>query len=117
MAFRMKAWQRFALRHTILRRMLNGGAFPHGAPAPRETRPLLHRDGADGAGAANQNAKEAIAEFRRLGAEVIAVLDTVRREQPELRFRHPYFGSMHVIDGLYISARHIDHHRSQIANR
>ncbi len=104
MALRTKWLPRFLLRHTIMRRLMKGGAFPHGAPAPRETRPP------DAMG----DRESAVAEFRRLAAEVKNALVAHGRGA---RFRHPYFGYVSALDGMYISARHIDHHRTQIIGR
>lgn len=104
MALRLKAWQRFVAHWTIYQRLLRGGAFPHGAPAPRETRP----------DAASGDAVAAIARFRTLGAEVVEVTGQALQKNPGLQFRHPYFGYVRASDGMYVSARHIDHHRAQI---
>lgn len=104
MALRLKAPKRFIARNIFYRRILRGGAFPRGAPAPRETRP----------GTAEGEAAAAIARFRELGAEAVNAVNEALGKSPKLRFRHPYFGYIPVQHGMYVSARHIDHHRAQI---
>ena len=107
MMLRTNAWQRLLLRYTIMRRLLKGGTFPFGARAPRETRPPE----------SCPDRETAIAEFRRLAAEVRHELDTLHNARSKQRFVHPYFGALTLADGLYVSARHIDHHRAQIEGR
>ncbi|MEO5510553.1 MAG: DinB family protein [Longimicrobiales bacterium] len=107
MALRTKPLPRFILRHTIMRRLLRGGKFPNGAPAPRETRPPeTHAD-----------RTVALAEFGRLADEVTVAITAAHRRDPPMKFRHPYFGFVPVNDGLYISARHVQHHCAQLTGR
>ncbi len=107
MKLRTTSVQRFVMRFTVQRRLMNGGPFPHGAPAPRETRPP----------AVAGNREEAVAEFRRLADELNSAIAVARKKDEGVRFRHPYFGYMPAVDGLYIAARHIDHHTQQIIGR
>jgi hypothetical protein len=107
MALRTRAVPRFVLRQTIMRRLLRGGPFPYGAPAPRETRPAQ----------STVEKAAALEDFRRLAAEVRTALTTAHEQRSGFRFRHPYFGYMPAADGLYVAARHIDHHRMQITGR
>jgi hypothetical protein len=104
MALRTKRIQRLVLRFTIQRRLMKGGEFPVGAPAPRETRPP--ESIADRA--------TLMREFDRLAIELHREVKQLHESGSRAKFRHPYFGAVSMVDGLYISARHIDHHRAQI---
>jgi hypothetical protein len=104
MALRTTAWQRLLLRFTIQRRLLGGGAFPHGARAPRETRPPVPAE----------DAALLIARFEQGAADVTARAAESYRARPATRLTHPYFGSMPLPDIIYVSARHIQHHRAQL---
>jgi hypothetical protein len=108
MALRTRWYHRVILRFTIQRRLLRGGPFPHGARAPRETRPPTE---------ATADQATSLAEFRRLGDEVNAALAAAGERKDKFRFRHPYFGYMRAADAVYTAARHIDHHRGQITGR
>jgi hypothetical protein len=111
MALRTTAWQRLLLRFTILRRLLRGGRFPRGARSPREARPPVPAEGPvpveDGA--------VLIARFEALADGVEALLrQRVESDAGKVRLTHPYFGRLPAAQTVYISARHIDHHRGQL---
>ena len=97
-------FKRFMLRHVIMPRIIRGDGFPRAA-APRETRPID----------VSADAATTIARFRALGAQVTADLSARRMQQPDLRFTHPYFGSIELLQAVRVSARHIDHHRRQLS--
>ena len=104
MTLRLTFPKRLFLRLMYLRRILRGGYFPEGAPAPYETRP--------GQGAADQSA--AIAEFRsraRKFSEAVAkAYDSGRR----IRVTHAYFGTAPVDKATLLCVRHIEHHEKQL---
>jgi hypothetical protein len=104
MALRTKAWHRLVLRFTLQRRLLRGGAFPVGARAPREARPPVP----------TENAASLIARFEQLAAELVARVSTLHAADPRARLTHPYFGALPLHETVYISARHVRHHRSQL---
>jgi hypothetical protein len=104
MKLRTRAWHRLVLRFTLQRRLMRGGAFPHGARSPREARP--HGDIGP--------AGSLIGRLEGLNAELIADLADARTSRPRLRLLHPYFGRLSAIDIVYVSARHIQHHEAQL---
>jgi hypothetical protein len=104
MVLRTRAWHRFVLRFTIQRRLLAGGPFPRGARAPREARPQPP----------GGSAAALVERFERLHDELLAELETAFAERPRLRLTHPYFGRLGAVDTVCISARHIQHHATQL---
>lgn len=104
MALRTRWWQRALLRWTLVPRLLGGARFPRGAIAPRETRPS--------GGTADRAA--AVARFRERAATFERAIAEARRERPDGRLTHAYFGSSSYEDALLLSARHVQHHRAQL---
>ncbi len=104
MAVRTAAWQRALLRLLLVPRLLRGGSFPRGARAPRE---LREPEGAPQDGA--------VAAFRALSDRFAASAAEVRERRPDARLSHAYFGTAPVADGVLLCARHIQHHRRQLA--
>lgn len=106
MQVRTRRLQRLFLRLTLLPRLLRGGRFPQGAPAPREIRP------AD----APADQTSAVALFRQRAAEFEQVVERARERKPPAQVTHAYFGVSPLPDGVLLCARHIEHHRAQIAS-
>jgi hypothetical protein len=106
-ALRTTGWQRLLLRFTIVRRLLRGGPFPRGARAPKEARPPE-------AAARTENAEALIGRFEALAAALETELLSAVHANPRMRMTHPYFGRLPVAETIYLSARHIEHHRSQL---
>ncbi|HSJ08275.1 MAG TPA: DinB family protein [Longimicrobiales bacterium] len=104
MALRTKWYHRLVLRFTYQRRLLRQGIFPSGARAPRESRPAE----------VTGTAEELVARFRSLAAELTGDVERARSARPGARITHPYFGSTPLADAMFISARHIHHHRGQL---
>jgi hypothetical protein len=104
MALRTKRWHRLVLRFTIQRRLLRGGVFPGGARAPREARPPVP----------TEDAASLIARFEQLASELMARVNTLHAADPRARLTHPYFGALPLHETVYISARHVQHHRGQL---
>ena len=101
MRIRTRAWMRILLRHTYMRRILRGGWFPAGVPAPSEIRPAKEE---------LPGQASAVALFRQRAEE----FERTVREQPPVRMTHPYFGVLGAEDGVLLCARHIEHHRGQL---
>lgn len=104
MKLRMTFPRRMILRLLFLRRILRGGYFPEGAPAPYETRP--------GQGIPDQAA--AIAEFRALAATFAAAAAKAHDSGGRVRITHAYFGTAPVDKATLLCARHIEHHQKQL---
>ena len=104
MKIRVKFWQRMFLRVTVLGRILKGGWFPEGAPAPMETRP--------GTGIPDQ--RTAIAEFRARAAQFAAAAANARESGRRVRLTHAYFGAASIERATLLCARHIEHHEKQL---
>jgi hypothetical protein len=104
MALRLRPLRRWILRHTILPRILRGGAFPPGARAPRETRPSP--DLAALPGALETLTREANALMEEL---------TSRASHGRVRLTHAYFGPMSARQSLQLMAVHTRHHARQLA--
>jgi DinB superfamily len=100
-AVRVPWWKRAVLRWTVLPKLL-GGAFPRGAPAPREIRPKF---GAASPAQAARDLRESAARF----AGRLAEREGVRR----VRLTHPYFGKLSASQILTLMAVHAGHHRAQ----
>lgn len=98
-------WQRLLLGLTMVPRILRRGAFPRGARAPREVRPQMP--------AAGQS--EAIAAYRAKADRFRSTMLAVRATRPRTRLTHAYFGPSSLTHGFLFNARHIDHHRRQLA--
>jgi hypothetical protein len=108
MALRTTGWQRLILRFTIVRRLLRGGPFPRGARSPREARP------AELDSARMESADVLIQRFEALAADLEAALLQRLDSGDGAGITHPYFGRMPVAESIYVSARHIEHHRTQL---
>jgi hypothetical protein len=101
---RLIGWRRTLARVTVMRRMLNDGRFFTGARAPRETRP---------AGELPSKAS-ALADFDAAGARLVQQFTATGAARPELKLNHPYFGALGIGDACYMSARHVEHHQTQL---
>jgi DinB family protein len=104
MKYRLNAGVRLVLRYTVLPRILRGEPFPR-ARAPRETRP------AD----TPFNQPEAVQRLRDRGAIVVAEMERKLSTRPGAKLTHAYFGRLPLTTGLTLIARHIEHHRKQLA--
>jgi hypothetical protein len=103
---KLSRFRRFVLRRTLVRRLLAGGPFPRGAPAPRELRPAVSADGSTPA--------DAIAALQHWGATFNEEVAAIGLDAPR-RLTHPYFGALPLRDMVVVLTRHIEHHRAQIA--
>ncbi|CAN5780077.1 hypothetical protein BH23GEM3_BH23GEM3_03610 [soil metagenome] len=106
MAVRTSAWQRLLLRFVVRPRLLAGGAFRKGVPAPREVRPAEATEGQE----------LAIARFRARAGEFQRALEAARAERPRTRLTHAYFGALSLEEALRFCARHIRHHQPQLSS-
>ena len=104
MQVRTKWWQRVLLRFTLVPKLMRGGAFPKGARAPRETRPVVTDPDQ---GAAIARFKDRVARF---GVSATFAMNT----RPGARLTHPYFGQSKIPNAVLLSARHVQHHRAQL---
>ena len=101
---RLGGWKLMLARFTIMRRILADGAFYNGARAPRETRP-----------AGDLKPKDvALREFREGAARLEQQFTHTAAAKPDLKLRHPYFGPIPIGDAIFMSARHIEHHQTQL---
>jgi uncharacterized damage-inducible protein DinB len=98
---------RMLLRMTVMPRLLRGGRFPERAPAPPELRPSKTPAGQP----------DAVALFRQRAAEFEAAAERARTNNPRAGITHAYFGRASLPKSVVFCARHIDHHRAQIAVR
>jgi hypothetical protein len=103
MKVRTRPWLRLLLRLTYMPRILRGGWFPARAPAPPEIRP----------GKTPPGQQDGIALFRQRAKE----FETAVQGKPEARVTHAFFGALAPADGVLFCARHIEHHRNQLAGR
>ncbi len=103
MKVRTRLWMRLFLRLTYMPRILRGGWFPAGAPAPPEIRP----------GKTPRGQQDGVALFRQRAKEY----ETAVQGKPEARLTHAYFGALAPADGVLFCARHIEHHLNQISGR
>ena len=101
---RMTGWKRLVARHTIMRRILNEGSFYTGARAPRETRPTGELP----------PKLSALNAFCAAGARLVQQFATTAAARPGFRLNHPYFGAIGIGDACYMSARHVEHHQTQL---
>lgn len=104
MKIRTKFLQRMVLRLTVVGRILKGGWFPEGAPAPVETRP----------GAVTTDQRAAIAGFRARAAQFAAAAADARDSGRRVRITHAYFGTASIERATLLCARHIEHHEKQL---
>jgi hypothetical protein len=104
MKLRLQFWQRMYLRVTVLGRILNGGWFPEGAPAPYETRP----------GAVTPDQRTSIAGFRARAAQFATAAASAHESGRRVRVTHAYFGTASVERATLLCARHIEHHEKQL---
>lgn len=95
---------RTALRLTVVGRILRGGWFPEGAPAPYETRP----------GRGVENKDEAIRDFRARAAEFSSAVAKAHESGKKVRITHAYFGAASLERSTLLCARHIEHHGRQL---
>jgi len=103
MEIRTSFWQRWLLRLTVVPGILKGGGFPENARAPRETRPVER-----------QLSKEACLDlFRRKADEFEA---EAANAAPGMKITHAYFGAAPVSEAVLMCARHVEHHRVQLAD-
>jgi hypothetical protein len=107
MRSRTRWYHRVVIRATFYRRLLAGGPFPRGARAPRETRPPRPSR-------PSGNALSLVERIRDTAQRFARTVQAERVARPSLRLTHPYFGRITLRDVLYVSARHIDHHRAQL---
>jgi hypothetical protein len=104
MQIRTKLWQRTLLRFTVMSKILRGEPFPRGAPAPRETRPVL----------TTTDQAAAIASFRQRAASFQAAAAAAEGGGTRKRLTHAYFGTSSVRNAVLLCARHIQHHEKQL---
>jgi hypothetical protein len=96
-------WRQVALHWLVLPYILRTGRFPR-ARAPRESRPVV-----SGAG------REDL--LIRLDAAVRGVIELVGRGDNAVvrtSLRHPYFGTISVLQAVRLSAVHTDHHARRL---
>ena len=101
---RLTGWRRTLARLTIMRRILNEGRFFTGARAPRETRPTGEL----------QAKAAALAGFDAAGTRLVQQFADTAADRPDLKLNHPYFGAIGLGDACYMSARHVEHHQTQL---
>lgn len=94
-------WKTRFLRLTVLRRILRGRGFPHGAPAPRELRP----------GKAPGARREGLERLRASAAEGEHELSAASEA---VRLPHAYFGMLRPMEIVGVQTAHLDHHRAQL---
>jgi hypothetical protein len=104
MQLRLKGWQLRFARWKYMRRILADGQFPTGARAPRETRPAGHPLGQS----------ESLAQLRAAATSCEQQILAAHQTRPHLKLTHPYFGRVSLAEALFISAKHIEHHRQQL---
>lgn len=107
MRMRVAGLKKFIVRLLVMRRILRDGHFPSGAPAPRETRPPAEL----------VPQPEGLRRFLEAASRLDTVLVDASRTRPEVLLTHPYFGRVSLTDGVFISARHIEHHMRQLPAR
>lgn len=105
MRVRTRFLQRVFLRLTMMPRLLRGAGFPERAPAPPEIRPSK----------APADQQDGVALFRRRAAEFEAAAQRVLKQRPSAQLTHAYFGRSSLAVSVLFCARHIEHHRAQIA--
>lgn len=100
---RMGFWQRLVLRTFVLPKLLAGGALTRPVKAPREIRfPVA------GAQAAT------LARLQEVADSLERELESASSRE-QVRFSHPYFGSLTAPQALGFCAFHARHHEAQIA--
>jgi len=102
MKIRTPWYARIVLRLTIVPKILRGRGFPAGAPAPKETRPVL----------SITDQRELISRFRDRAARFAAAATNARGT--EKRITHAYFGAAPIPQSMLLCARHIEHHMQQL---
>jgi uncharacterized damage-inducible protein DinB len=107
MRVRTRLLQRMFLRLTLMPRLLRGARFPERVPAPPEIRP----------GDEPADQQDGIALFRRRASELEEAARRALGRNPRAQLTHAYFGPSSVANGLLFCARHIEHHRAQIASQ
>lgn len=104
MQLRLKGWTLLFARWKYMRRILADGQFPSGARAPRETRPASD----------SLPQSESLAQLQSAAASCEQKIVAAYQTQPDIKLTHPYFGSVSLAQALFISAKHIEHHRQQL---
>lgn len=104
MRLRVGPLARIIIRLTIMRRILGGGAFPTGVRAPREARPVRNDTDRD----------VELDSLRERSASAEALFVDTFAQRPHMTITHPYFGRIRLPQAMFLSARHIDHHRGQL---
>jgi hypothetical protein len=104
MQLRLKGWKLLFARWKYMRRILADGQFPSGARAPRETRPA-------GESLAQS---ESLAQLQIAAASCEQKILAAHQTRPRIKLTHPYFGTVSLAEALFISAKHIEHHRQQL---
>jgi hypothetical protein len=102
MAVVTKLWQRMMLRVAVLPKLLRSGAFPAGARAPREIRPVQ----------AASDKSAAVAAFRERATRFASSSAAAQKQGRKLS--HAYFGMSGMEDAVLLCARHIEHHEKQL---
>jgi hypothetical protein len=101
---RLGGWKLMLARLTVMRRILADGRFYTGARAPRETRPE----------GALKSQEEALRDLREAAARLEKQFDATAAAQPDFKLAHPYFGAIGLGDAIFMSARHVEHHQTQL---
>jgi hypothetical protein len=101
---RLTGWKLMLARLTVMRRILADGSFYTGARAPRETRPE----------GALKPQDVALRELRDAAARLEKQFDATAAAQPDFKLAHPYFGAIGIGDAIFMSARHVEHHQTQL---
>jgi hypothetical protein len=105
MRVRVKPLKRLLLRLTLVRRMLRGGPFPRGAPAPRELRPEP---------VPGVTREDALAAMTQRAAAFVELAGRTHAAGRPRSLTHAYFGAMSLPDAMLMSARHVEHHTRQL---
>lgn len=104
MQLRLRGWKLLFARWKYMRRILADGQFPSCARAPREARP---------AGDPLPQS-ESLAQLQVAAASCEQKILAAHQTRPGIKLTHPYFGGVSLAEALFISAKHIEHHRQQL---
>ncbi|MBA4170510.1 MAG: DinB family protein [Chloroflexi bacterium] len=105
MSVRTAWWQRILLNLTVRPRIIRGGGFPRGAPAPREVRPKT----------VTADPGEAALIFAAARARFERAVAAARADNPGMRITHAYFGRRPLEEALRFCAAHLRHHQAQMS--